>query len=1169
MVPPPVSISAPDGSTVAPGPRTMPAQHDRTGDPGLPPRPPAITVSTARGKTKRGSSGADGGRPTLGRRWSDEAPVAEGREGNGAAGGGGGLGGGGYMELSAEQGGGGLEGGAAQTGLAALLAREGSRRFLRGFTGSDADRRESVTSAGAMRAFDKGMMRARERSSTGPCSGLDFDDVDNEVLERHIDENRSNPGGTPGVGYTDRSPGVFLALTLGVAMCVSCVAILSTRAIATIFTFKTDLMLKLAAENESPWPAFFALAGFNAIFVVLAAVSVTLVEQRAKGSGIPEVKSYLNGRRIARVIHPRTLVSKVAGLVFSVCANLTVGKEGPMIHSGAIIGSMLPTAMGRLWPHRSLLAFRTPGHERDFVSIGCACGVAGAFAAPIGGVLFVLEEAATVQHWHSTLTSAAFFGAAATAILVSLCASMGTADWGNMAQSALVSFGSFEGASKSVFYAEERPWSIRELPVYVVLGLMGGLGGALFIHLNVKLTHWRMAHVKSARHKVLEAVAVSLLTSVVLFWGAHLFGKCRSSLPFDPAAADEGLMRFTCPQGEVHVLSTLSLEELDETVKLLFHTPGMIPMSELAQITVVYAALSCLTYGISIPSGMFVPCIIVGAALGRFVGQVGVVMSGETGVGEGEGNEAGIDVGGMALVGAAACLAGVTRVAISAAVIVIETTNNITYAVPVAIAILVAKHTGDLFNAGLYDAHIALQGIAFLHDELAEELKYLRASDVATSPVVCLPEVVSAGQIVALLKTTNLNGFPVTYSVQGEHGVKFSGLILRQQLLLLLRERAFLPGSGATGLAAVPARGARVVDHVTSRSGSTVEHAAAHGGASVVKDTNGPAPSHSPYVFVAAPASPSPRTPRVSAVESSPMPCATRTSSGAGAAGWYAGELQPHAGEEPQRPTSARRTGTQDLAATPRLALMVPRRSRPQRHSLGEQVTSPRSAGPADQGHASPGVQGGAGERVFMEGALPTRATGPQGRGEDTPSLPSLRAPKRDVGRTQEEQAREAAMVLLRQPLHTRSPKSRPQPPPLEQREPSAPPPVATLKEQTLVSWETFAMNFEKELLIDDIVLDAEDEGRLVDLTPYMNVGAQTAHHSTYVGRVYRLFRNLGLRHLTIVDSRNSVMGLITRRDLTHLVQRATMGIHVNAKESLDPRSADDGPAPAPAAAPS
>ena len=46
----------------------------------------------------------------------------------------------------------------------------------------------------------------------------------------------------------------------------------------------------------------------------------------ATGSGIPMVKCYLNGVKIPEVIRFKTLISKVLGVVFSVCGGLAVGK---------------------------------------------------------------------------------------------------------------------------------------------------------------------------------------------------------------------------------------------------------------------------------------------------------------------------------------------------------------------------------------------------------------------------------------------------------------------------------------------------------------------------------------------------------------------------------------------------------------------------------------------------------------------------------------------------------------------------------------------------------------------------------------------------------------------------------------------------------------------------
>ena len=57
----------------------------------------------------------------------------------------------------------------------------------------------------------------------------------------------------------------------------------------------------------------------------------------AGGSGIPQVKCYLNGVKIPRIVRIKTLMCKSVGVTLSVLGGLAVGKEGPMIHSGAVV----------------------------------------------------------------------------------------------------------------------------------------------------------------------------------------------------------------------------------------------------------------------------------------------------------------------------------------------------------------------------------------------------------------------------------------------------------------------------------------------------------------------------------------------------------------------------------------------------------------------------------------------------------------------------------------------------------------------------------------------------------------------------------------------------------------------------------------------------------------
>jgi len=128
-----------------------------------------------------------------------------------------------------------------------------------------------------------------------------------------------------------------------------------------------------------------------------------------------------------------------------------------------------------------------------------------------------------------------------------------------------------------------------------------------------------------------------------------------------------------------------------------------------------------------------------------------------------------------------------------------------------------AKLTGDLLSPSFDHAMLHLQRLPFLEEEPPHEFDVLTARDVMNKSVVVLREVETVADILAVLRRTEHNGFPIVDI--DERGVYFAGLILRRQLLVLLSERVWrLQEQGVFELP--PASRDRFVDSAFARLAS-------------------------------------------------------------------------------------------------------------------------------------------------------------------------------------------------------------------------------------------------------------------------------------------------------------------------------------------------------------
>ena len=423
----------------------------------------------------------------------------------------------------------------------------------------------------------------------------------------------------------------------------------------------------------------------------------------------------------------------------------------------------------------SLQFFRQDREKRDFVSGGAAAGVAAAFGSPVGGVLFALEEGASF--WNQSLTWRIFFGSMTSFFTLNMVLSVYRGIPGQLSNGGLLNFGNFDDATYAVW----------ELPMFLLMGVLGGVLGALFNHINYKLTVFRMRYITARPLKMLECAIVAACTATAGFLMIYLINDCK---PYGNTPHNNNPIQMYCDDGEYNVVGAIWFQTPEQSVRSLFHDPpSSHHLSTLGIFFILYFLLNCWTFGMAVSSGVFIPTLLTGAAWGRFIGHAMMDIFPE--------NELS-DPGKYALLGAAAMLGGVTRMTISLTVIIIEATGNLTYGFPVMVVLLVAKWVGDIFNEGLYDIHIQLAGVPLLGWDPPPLSATTYATHVMSHPVVTLNTTETVGNIVDILKSTTHNGFPVVDRIQTEvtRGSsrsfgKMRGLVLRSELIVLLQHKIF------------------------------------------------------------------------------------------------------------------------------------------------------------------------------------------------------------------------------------------------------------------------------------------------------------------------------------------------------------------------------------------
>ncbi|XP_023681177.1 H(+)/Cl(-) exchange transporter 3 isoform X4 [Paramormyrops kingsleyae] len=515
-----------------------------------------------------------------------------------------------------------------------------------------------------------------------------------------------------------------------------------------------ELILGQAEGPGSYIMNYFMYTFWALTFAFVAVLLVKVFAPYACGSGIPEIKTILSGFIIRGYLGKWTLMIKTITLVLAVASGLSLGKEGPLVHVACCCGNIF----SYLFPKYS----KNEAKKREVLSAASAAGVSVAFGAPIGGVLFSLEE---VSYYFPLKTLWRSFFAALVAAFV------------------LRSINPFGNSRLVLFYVEyHTPWYLFELVPFILLGVFGGLWGALFIRANIAWCRRRKS-TYLGKYPVLEVITVAVITALLAY--PNPYTRQNTSELVKELFTDCGPLESSqlCQYRSQANSSRPLLEDSAPTM------PGVYSaMWQLCLALIFKIFMTIFTFGLKVPSGLFIPSMAIGAIAGRIVGitmeQLAYNHHDWCEVGAGC-----ITPGLYAMVGAAACLGGVTRMTVSLVVIMFELTGGLEYIVPLMAAVMTSKWVGDAFGReGIYEAHIRLNGYPFL-DAKEEFTHTTLASDVMrprqdNQPLAVLTQDdMTVRDLQNIIVETSCNGFPVIVSKESQRLVGFA---LRRDIIIAI-----------------------------------------------------------------------------------------------------------------------------------------------------------------------------------------------------------------------------------------------------------------------------------------------------------------------------------------------------------------------------------------------
>ncbi len=389
----------------------------------------------------------------------------------------------------------------------------------------------------------------------------------------------------------------------------------------------------------------------------------------------------------------RTELVKTISAIISIATGASIGREGGITQLAATLSSKL----GQIakWP---------PYRLRLLVGCGAASGIAAAYNAPIAGAVFA--SLIVLGNFSMNLFAPLVFSSVIAAMV-----------------------------SRSIFGIE--PWykippfpaaTLSQLPWFVLLGVLCGMVGALFLKLL------RLAENQFRKFNWPVYLRLTLAGLMVGIIAIGFPGVCGNG--------------YSVTNGILHE------KFLTEANPLLW----------LAGLLVAKWVATAATVGAGTVGGVFTPTLFIGASAGALFG---------TALHQFGGSAAGMPEGAFALVGMGAVLAATTRSPLLAMILIFELSLDYSLVPPLMLAcvvsILVAR---QLHGESVYTEHLRVKGLALGRETSRPgETMEQTIGDLMRAPVTPVRENTPLREIADQFLTNSNNFLPVVNAQQRLLGV--------------------------------------------------------------------------------------------------------------------------------------------------------------------------------------------------------------------------------------------------------------------------------------------------------------------------------------------------------------------------------------------------------------